>query len=254
MENNLDVSKQRICCNPFGLIGTELGDAIGEVKFIDSVLENKIVNMITKKEFIARVEEIRSSVALEDIVYKSSISSSRVFENKDSINSLIVSLKKDLGLRGDTYILEDFFWEKRFIGSYKKLYKKIKRVVNDDFFVKNYLNSLRDVCHGDSVASGWYTNIANGEKLIRNKGEQLMLIVSEIAEAMEGERKCLKDDHLPDRTMAEVELADAVIRILDYCGANNYDISGAIFDKLSYNRKRADHKIENRVKEAGKSW
>ena len=37
-----------------------------------------------------------------------------------------------------------------------------------------------------------------------------MLIVSEIAEAMEGERKDLMDDKLPHRKMAEVELADAL--------------------------------------------
>ena len=39
-----------------------------------------------------------------------------------------------------------------------------------------------------------------------------MLTISEIAEAMEGERKNLMDDHLPHRKMAEVEIADAYIR------------------------------------------
>ena len=31
-------------------------------------------------------------------------------------------------------------------------------------------------------------------------------------------RKDLKDDHLPERSMEEVELADTVIRIMDYAG------------------------------------
>jgi hypothetical protein len=35
---------------------------------------------------------------------------------------------------------------------------------------------------------------------------------------MEGERKNLMDDHLPHRRSAEVELADALIRIFDYAG------------------------------------
>ena len=54
--------------------------------------------------------------------------------------------------------------------------------------------------------------------------------------------------------MAELELADAVIRIFDYAGGFGYDIEGAIFDKLAYNAKRADHKPENRIKEGGKKF
>lgn len=81
-----------------------------------------------------------------------------------------------------------------------------------------------------------------------------MLMVSEIAEAMEGERKDLMDDHLPGRKMAEVEMADAVIRIADYCGAHGYDLAGAIIEKLAYNAQRADHKLENRAKVGGKTF
>lgn len=46
----------------------------------------------------------------------------------------------------------------------------------------------------------------------------LQLVSTEIAEATEGERKDLNDDHLPDRKMGEVELADALIRVLDLGG------------------------------------
>lgn len=81
-----------------------------------------------------------------------------------------------------------------------------------------------------------------------------MLIVSEIAEAMEGHRKGLMDDKLPHRKMIEVELADAVIRICDLCGALGLDLQGAIEEKLAYNKERPDHKIENRLKPGGKSF
>lgn len=94
-----------------------------------------------------------------------------------------------------------------------------------------------NVCHGTAVSCGWWAD-RNGEPITRNKGELLMLIVSEVAEAMEGERKDLKDDHLPHRRMAEVELADALIRIFDYAGAFGYDLGGAMAEKLAYNRKR----------------
>lgn len=70
----------------------------------------------------------------------------------------------------------------------------------------------------------WWTNLETGERIVRNKGELLMLVVSEIAEAMEGERKNLMDDHLPHRKMAEVEMADAYIRLLDYAGGFDIDL------------------------------
>lgn len=98
----------------------------------------------------------------------------------------------------------------------------------------------------------WYTE--SGEKLNRNKGEMLMLIVSEIAEGMEGERKSLMDDKLPHRLMIEVELADALIRIMDYAHGWGYDLAGAIQEKLEYNDTRVDHTYEARAKENGKKW
>ena len=109
------------------------------------------------------------------------------------------------------------------------------------------INELAVEIHQNNVDAGWWDKP-------REKGTLLMLVVSEIAEAMEGERKDLMDDHLPHRKMAEVELADAVIRILDYAGAFGYDVEGAIAEKLEYNKQRLDHKRENRAKAGGKKF
>jgi NTP pyrophosphatase (non-canonical NTP hydrolase) len=81
-----------------------------------------------------------------------------------------------------------------------------------------------------------------------------MLIVSEVSEAMEGERKNLMDDKLPHRKMVEVELADALIRIFDYAGAFGYDLQGAYEDKRDYNATREDHTLEARGRANGKKW
>ena len=62
------------------------------------------------------------------------------------------------------------------------------------------------------------------------------------------------DDHLPDRKMLEVELADAVIRIFDLAGACKLDLGGAVVEKMIYNKNRQDHKIENRQKPQGKKY
>lgn len=100
----------------------------------------------------------------------------------------------------------------------------------------------------------WWHDLNTGERLNRNKGELLMLIVSEIAECMEGERKDIMDDKLPHRKMAEVEMADAFIRMLDYVGAYNFDIDGAIAEKRAYNAIRKDHTKEHRQADGGKKW
>lgn len=109
------------------------------------------------------------------------------------------------------------------------------------------IKKLQQKIHQQNIEAGWW------EKP-REKGTLLCLIHSEISEAMEGERKNLMDDHLPHRKMAEVELADAVIRILDYAHAFGYDIEGAIEEKLEYNRHRADHQRDARSKENGKQF
>lgn len=109
------------------------------------------------------------------------------------------------------------------------------------------LEELSALCFRREKEAGWLDKP-------REKGTALMLIVSEIAEAMEGERKDLMDDKLPDRKMAEVELADAIIRICSYAGLHNYDLAGAVADKLEYNLHREDHKRENREKDGGKKF
>jgi len=122
------------------------------------------------------------------------------------------------------------------------------------FDVTKSCNLLASFCHGNAFANGWWHDLQTGELKKRNTGELLMLMVSELAEAMEGDRKNLMDEHLPQRKSVEVELADCVIRIFDFAGFNNLDLGGAIFEKLQYNNKRADHKPENRAKEDGKKY
>jgi NTP pyrophosphatase (non-canonical NTP hydrolase) len=118
----------------------------------------------------------------------------------------------------------------------------------------NRINEVQGVCHGLAKEAGWWSDLETGEPLERNKAELLCLIHSEISEAMEGVRKGLMDDKLPHRSMEEVELADAMIRILDYAGAYDLDVGGALVEKLVYNAERSDHKPENRIKEGGKKF
>lgn len=116
------------------------------------------------------------------------------------------------------------------------------------------INEIVNECHGRAKSAGWYTDLKTGEPLDRNVPEMLALIHSEVSEALEGYRKKLNDSHLPNRSSIEVELADALIRIVDLAGYLNLDLGGAYADKLYYNAQRQDHKIENRLKENGKQF
>ena len=131
--------------------------------------------------------------------------------------------------------------------------------------VKISLTDMQNEIHQANVLAGWWTDLSTNMDLAEEArqgtrlgkalvAEKLCLIHSEISESMEGHRKGLMDDKLPHRPMLEVELADAVIRIMDLCGAMNLDIGGAIAEKLEYNRSREDHQIKNRKEANGKSY
>lgn len=115
---------------------------------------------------------------------------------------------------------------------------------------------LQDTCHGAAADAGWWQD-KQGESITKNPycfSNKLMLTVSELSEAMEGDRKNLMDDKLPHRPMREVELADALIRIFDLAGAYGMDLGGAIVEKMEFNAQRPDHKLENRASANGKAY
>ena len=179
----------------------------------------------------------------------------------------------------------------------------------------NNINELAQQIYQQNKEVGWWDD---PNRCIHTT---MQLVSTEIAEATEGERKNLMDDHLPDRKMGEVELADALIRVLDIGGKfswnyfmtqpahsylftesipeigkqhlacnmvlcelakhydmnsyidtisavysslvntilkvgemNGYDIMPALYEKLEYNKHRADHKRENRAEEHGKKF
>jgi len=86
---------------------------------------------------------------------------------------------------------------------------EIQNIVNE---IDCDLNELAQQMHAQNVAAGWWKDMN------RDLFQTLQLTSTELAEATEGERKDLMDDHIPHRKMGEVELADTLIRILDLAG------------------------------------
>ncbi len=67
----------------------------------------------------------------------------------------------------------------------------------------------------------WWTDLHTGEYILhtRNRGDLLMLAVTELDEAMDAHDNGLRDDKLPQYMGFDVELADCAIRVLDLIGA-----------------------------------
>lgn len=114
------------------------------------------------------------------------------------------------------------------------------------------INELAALCH--EANRKWWEDPITKEPKVREFAGLIALCHSELSEALEGDRKDLMDDKLPHRKMREVELADAVIRILQLAAEKGMDIGGAFVEKMAFNAIREDHKLENRVLAGGKAY
>ena len=115
------------------------------------------------------------------------------------------------------------------------------------------INGCAKDCHEAAVKGGWWHD-DRGIKKDRNVGELLCLIHSEISEAMEWARQGLMETHIKHKSIMEVELADAIIRIFDLAESRGFKLGETIYEKLEYNKSRADHQITNRLKKGGKKF
>lgn len=100
----------------------------------------------------------------------------------------------------------------------------------------------------------WWISLDDGSRIPRNTGELLMLCVSELAEALEGDRKNLVDDKLPQYKMFDVEIVDTLIRLFDIAGARGIKLEEIYRAKMKFNAEREDHKLEARLKNNGKKY
>lgn len=96
------------------------------------------------------------------------------------------------------------------------------------------INQTQKTVHEIAKEHGFWSNL--------NVPEKLMLMVSELAEALEEYRngypitQIRVIDGKPEGV--PVELADCVIRILDFCEFFKIDLEDALARKIQYNRTR----------------
>lgn len=101
-------------------------------------------------------------------------------------------------------------------------------------FARGWISTASDV-HQNAKDKGFWE-----EGVDRNNGEMLALIHSEISEALEALRTGNPpDDKLPEFSSVEVELADAVIRIMDLAHARGWRVAQAVEAKARFNTIRS---------------
>jgi NTP pyrophosphatase (non-canonical NTP hydrolase) len=94
-------------------------------------------------------------------------------------------------------------------------------------------NKKQFQCYLTSVDNGWHESTINFPAFIA-------LCHSELSEALEWARNgtLLHSDHIPDFLGIEEELADVVIRIMDYAEKEHLRVAEAIIAKNEFNKNR----------------
>ena len=121
-----------------------------------------------------------------------------------------------------------------FLEAFSAFQQQTKQINVDKGFneIDTWISELREV--DDARVQRLLPAIKNARV-----GLKLMLVVSELGEALEALRKSdTADSHIPEYSGAEAECADAVIRLMNLATDEGYRLPEAIIAKSEYNNNR----------------
>lgn len=126
---------------------------------------------------------------------------------------------------------------RRAIGGVMKEERGLVVSVDELEAIRDGIEALVRVAHGMARVKGWYDDGP------RNFGEQAMLIVSEVAEAVEESRDGRAMTEVYDGKNGKpegipIELADVLIRVADLAGAHGMPLGVSVTRKLLFNATR----------------
>ncbi len=104
----------------------------------------------------------------------------------------------------------------------------------------NEFKALQDQIHTNAMAKGFWDPVAfpvsDDTDYVREQLSKIVLMHSELSEAVEAIRKKdPRDSHCPDFGNLEIEMADCVIRIMDFCRRYDLPLWEAMLAKHAFN-------------------
>lgn len=98
-----------------------------------------------------------------------------------------------------------------------------------------YFNDMQGRVYATAGEHGWY----DADAPAFNDGEKIALMHSELSEALDALRHGNPpSDHIPEFSGVEEELADTIIRIMDYAQHKGLRVAEALIAKAAFNDAR----------------
>jgi len=95
----------------------------------------------------------------------------------------------------------------------------------------NYFNAMAVAVNATAHEKGFWK--------AHNFSEKIALMHSELSEALESDRHAdPQDEHCPEFTHTTVELADCIIRIMDFAVERRLPLAAALVAKARFNKTR----------------